>query len=212
MSSVDSSAAAPPIAFDAKSVSVYVALQLVLAQASKNQQAQVEAGVEVQQKANQRISDLMAINVILNAAIGGQTDATKTASPALTAAQQTELARLCQAARIELPTATSPTLVAFVPAGTASLTGSGSTTLRYTTSTADAYVYKGPTDGKVKVGDLQTAVSTVDAAIKSAQSTQQIDLITLQDLINKLQETFTQLTNVVKGEHDSNAEIARNIG
>ena len=184
-----------PTSTDTSSLNVYVQLQLVLAQTAENQQALVEQGVAEQAAANQSIEDMMAINTLLNSAIAGQTDAT--ANGYLTAEQMTDLVNYCASAQIELPG-----IVEY------STNSDGTGQYSYVGNYSDKYEGQGYVD----VGTLQTAVSTVDAAISSAQSTQQLDLIVLQDLINKPQETMTQLTNTVKGEHDSSSEIARNMG
>ena len=190
------SAALPPVATDLKSLGVYAALQMVLAKAAENTSKQVEDQIAVQNTANQRISDLMSINTLLNSVINGQT--TATTNVALTTAQQTELVALCESAQIELPP-----VVTFQPyTTTTSATGEQVVENRAAYSTVS----------QATVGQLTTAVSTVDNAIKSEQNTQQIKLIELQDLINKLQERYTQLTNIVDGESNSSKEISQKIG
>ena len=189
------SAALPPVATDLKSLGVYAALQMVLAKAAENTSKQVEDQIAVQNTANQRISDLMSINTLLNSAINGQTTATATVT--LTAAQAAELTALCTSAQIELPP-----LVTFTQGETKTNTEGGPVVVESHYSA----------NQNTTVGQLTTAVSTVDNAIKSEQNTQQIKLIELQDLINKLQERYTQLTNIVDGESNSSKEISQKIG
>jgi len=66
-------------------------------------------------------------------------------------------------------------------------------------------------DGKIKKGDLDAAVSKVTGMMDSDTTIQQLDMFTLQSVFSKRNETFELMSNSLKKSQDTKSTLVRNF-